>query len=281
MAISSSVDLRALPSVSFAPLSAADIEASILTTYEGLTGVSLQPGDPVRLFLEALAYVLSVQNLLLNLAGQQGLLAYAQGAHLDHLGALMGVARIPAQSARLSLRFVLGEPLGFAVPIPEGTRVATMDGQIAFATVSDSEIAAGELQVDVAALCTTSGAQATGLVPGQVTQLVDPIPYVVSVSNTTTSVEGADIEDDERLRERIRLAPETYTVAGSTGAYEARVLRRHRGRVRHLTGAGRGGRALCAGRWRAAGRGHDLDGARGPVRRDRAAPHRQGGCGRA
>ena len=217
MAISSSVDLRALPSVSFAPLSAADIEASILTTYEGLTGVSLQPGDPVRLFLEALAYVQSVQNRLLNLAGQQGLLAYAQGAH-------MGVARIPAKSARLSLRFVLGEPLGFAVPIPEGTRVATMDGQIAFATVSDSEIAAGELQVDVAALCTTSGAQATGLVPGQVTQLVDPIPYVVSVSNTTTSVEGADIEDDERLRGRIRLAPETYTVAGSTGAYEARVL---------------------------------------------------------
>lgn len=224
MAISSSVDLRALPAVTFAPLSAADIEASILTTYEGLTGVSLQPGDPVRLFLEALAYVQSVQNRLLNLAGQQGLLAYAQGAHLDHLGALMGVSRIPAQSARLSLRFVLGEPLGFAVPIPEGTRVATKDGQIAFATIADSEIAAGELQVDVAALCTTSGAQATGLVPGQVTQLVDPIPYVVSVSNTTTSVEGADIEDDERLRERIRLAPETYTVAGSTGAYEARVL---------------------------------------------------------
>lgn len=102
--------------------------------------------------------------------------------------------------------------------------MATKDGQIAFATIADSEIAAGELQVDVAALCTTSGAQATGLVPGQVTQLVGPIPYLVSVSNTTTSVEGADIEDDERLRERIRLAPETYTVAGSTGAYEARVL---------------------------------------------------------
>ena len=215
MAISSSVDLRALSPVTFAPLSTSEVEASILTSYEGLTGVSLQPGDPVRLFLESLAYVVSVQNRLLNLAGQQGLLAYAQGAHLDHLGALMGVSRIPAQSARLSLRFVLGEPLGFAVPIPEGTRVATMDGQIAFATIADSEIASGELQVDVAALCTTSGAQATGLVPGQVTQLVDPIPYVVSVSNTTTSVEGADIEDDERLRERIRLAPETYTVAGS------------------------------------------------------------------
>ena len=122
MAISSSVDLRALPAVTFAPLSTSEVEASILTSYEGLTGVSLQPGDPVRLFWSPWP-VVSVQNRLLNLAGQQGLLAYAQGAHLDHLGALMGVARIPAQSARLSLRFVLGEPLGFAVPIPEGTRV--------------------------------------------------------------------------------------------------------------------------------------------------------------
>ena len=220
----SSVNLTALPDVHFAPQSASETEAAVITAYEAIAKVTLQPGDPVRLFLETLAYTLCVQNSLIDLAGKQNLLAYASKEHLDHLGALMGVARIPAQSARLSLRFVLGEPLGFAVPIPEGTRVATKDGQIAFATVSDSEIAAGELQVDVAALCTTSGAQATGLVPGQVTQLVDPIPYVVSVSNTTTSVEGADIEDDERLRERIRLAPETYTVAGSTGAYEARVL---------------------------------------------------------
>ena len=55
MAISSSVDLSALPAVNFAPLSAADIEASILTAYERLAGVTLQPGDPVRLFLESLA----------------------------------------------------------------------------------------------------------------------------------------------------------------------------------------------------------------------------------
>ena len=224
MAISSSVDLSALPAVNFAPLSAADIEASILTAYERLAGVTLQPGDPVRLFLESLAYTVSVQNQVIELAGRQCLLAYARDAHLDHLGALMGVTRIPAQPARLTLRFSLGEALAHAVPVPAGTRVATRDGKIAFATLAAAEIPAGALHADIPALCTAAGAQGTGLVPGQVSQLVDPLPFVVSAVNVTASAEGADIEEDERLRERIRLAPETFTVAGSTGAYEARVL---------------------------------------------------------
>ena len=136
----------------------------------------------------------------------------------------MGVERIPAQTARVTVRFSLAEALSFAVPIPEGIRVATEDGSIVFATITSVEIPAGELFVDVVALCTTAGAQATGLVAGQISQLVDPLPYVVAVTNTVTSAEGADIEDDERLRERIRTAPESYTVAGSAGSYETQVL---------------------------------------------------------
>lgn len=224
MTTSANPALSVLPEAHFADLSASEVESAILDAYERLAGLTLQPGDPVRLFLESLAYVISVQNQVIELAGRQGLLAYARGAHLDHLGALMGVTRIPAQPARLTLRFALGEALGFSVPIPEGTRAATRDGKIAFATLAAAEIPAGALHADVPALCTSAGAQGTGLVPGQVNQLVDPLPFVVSAGNITASAEGADIEDDERLRERIRLAPETFTVAGSAGAYEARVL---------------------------------------------------------
>ncbi len=103
--MATSVNLAALPEVSFATLSASEIESSVLTAYERIAGVTLQPGDPVRLFLESLAYLITVQNNLIDLAGKQNLLAYAQGAHLDHLGALMGVQRIPAQSARVTVRF--------------------------------------------------------------------------------------------------------------------------------------------------------------------------------
>lgn len=219
-----SVDLANLPDVSFAPQSTAEIEAAVITAYERLTGVTLQPADPVRLFLESLAYVIGVQNGLIDLAGKQNLLAYARGAHLDHLGALMGIARIPAQPARVMLRFAVPEALDFAVPIPAGTRATTRDGAIIFATAVATEIPVGELAVDAAAFCTVPGAAATGLVPGQITELLDRLPWVSGVSNVSVSSDGADVEEDERLRGRIRLAPESFTVAGSSGAYEARVL---------------------------------------------------------
>lgn len=219
-----SVDLANLPDVSFAPQSTAEIEAAVITAYERLTGVTLQPADPVRLFLESLAYTLSVQNSLIDLAGKQNLLAYARGAHLDHLGVLMGVTRIPAQPARVMLRFSVPEALDFIVPIPAGTRAATRDGAIIFATAAATEIPAGELAADAAAFCTMPGAAATGLVPGQIAELLDRLPWVSGVSNISVSSDGADVEDDERLRGRIRLAPESFTVAGSSGAYEARVL---------------------------------------------------------
>lgn len=74
-----SVDLSALPSVAFAPQSAGETETAIITAYEAIAKTTLQPGDPVRLFLESLAYILSVQNGLIDLAGKQNLLAYARG----------------------------------------------------------------------------------------------------------------------------------------------------------------------------------------------------------
>lgn len=219
-----SVNLATLPEVHFASANAAEIESQVIASYEQASGITLQPGDPVRLFLESLSYLISVQNSLIDLAGRQNLLAYAQGAALDHLGALMGVARIPAQPARCELRFSLSSVLDFAVPIPKGTRVASEDGKIVFATEYATQIAAGELSVDVAALATQTGPDASGLVPGQITRLVDPLPYITSVQNMTPTIDGAAIEDDERLRARIRLAPESFTVAGSSGAYEARTL---------------------------------------------------------
>lgn len=216
------VNLATLPELHFANADAAKIEAEILAAYEKASGVKLQPGDPVRLFLESLAYVISVQNSLIDLAGRQNLLAYAEGAALDHLGALMGVARIPAQPARCEVRFALAAPLAFAAPIPKGIRVASEDGKIIFATEYASQISPGETFADVACVCATPGE--VSLAAGQVSRLVDPLPYIASVASVTATFDGAAIEDDERLRERIRLAPESFTVAGSVGEYMARTL---------------------------------------------------------
>ena len=187
-------DLSGLPSVSFAPQSAGETETAIITAYEAIAKATLQPGDPVRLFLESLAYILSVQNGLIDLAGKPNLLAYARGGHLDHLGAPMGVIRIQPQPARTTVRFGVDGALAFAVPIPAGTRVTTQSGGVMFATLSDAVLAAGELFVETSAKATEAGASGNGLLPGQICRLVDPLPYITRVSNVATTLSGCDEE---------------------------------------------------------------------------------------
>ena len=49
--------------------------------------------------------------------------------------------------------------------------------------------------------------------------IVDPLPYVSAVSNTTVTAGGVDEEDDDSFRERIRTAGASFSVAGPAGAY--------------------------------------------------------------
>lgn len=217
-------NIATLPDINFAPQSAQEIEASIITHYEKAAGLTLQPGSPERLFLESLAYFVAVQNANINFAGRQNLLAYATGGHLDHIGLMMGVERLAAQPGRCILKFEIGEPQPFDVPIPAGTRVTTRDGKIVFATAQMAVILPGQTSTEAIAFSEGAGEAVNGLLPGQLGQLVDPLPYIMAAENVTTTTGGADTETDERLRERIRIAPESFTVAGSVGAYKARTL---------------------------------------------------------
>ena len=49
---------------------------------------------------------------------------------------------------------------------------------------------------------------------------MDPVPYVKSVVNVTKSDGGSGEESEESFRERIFLAPSSYSVAGPADAYE-------------------------------------------------------------
>lgn len=207
--------------LSFAELDIATIEASILTSYESVMQTTLYPGDPVRLFLESLAYIIAVQNQVIDLAGRQNLLAFAQGQHLDHIGQMVGTPRQSTSCATTTLRFILVEPLAFSYSIPKGTRVSSGDGKSIFATNAHTEITAGISNIDIEATAVEFGARNNGLLSGQLCQLVDPVAYIQSVSNITISILGADIESDERYRSRIQEAPEAFTCAGPVASYKS------------------------------------------------------------
>lgn len=207
-----------LPSISFVDTDAANIEAAVITMYEGITSRSLAQGDPVRLFLQAMAAIIIQQRILINESAKQNLLAYAQGHVLDHMGALVGVNRLGASAAQTRIRFTLSAVQPQAVTIPAGIRGTTANG-VGFQVANPIAIPAGSLAGDAPAVCILTGTIGNGYVPGQINQLVDPLPWIQSIANITDSEGGAEPEDDDAYRERIRQAPEKYSVAGPEGAY--------------------------------------------------------------
>ncbi|WP_285906826.1 baseplate assembly protein [Pseudodesulfovibrio pelocollis] len=213
-----SVDLSSLPGISFVETDPARIEAEGMALYEAVTGRTLSPGDPERLFVEALLYRLSLAHQEIEHAARMNLVSFARGGHLDHLGAPVDCVRLPASAARTTVRFTLEGALGFAATIPAGTRL-TPGGPLLFATDETLTIAPGQTEGLVGATCLTAGAAGNGFLPGQIAKLVDPQAYVAGAVNTTLSAGGADLEGDERYRVRIMDAPRAFSVAGPASAY--------------------------------------------------------------
>lgn len=205
--------------VKFVDVSARDIEQQMIRDFERQLGVTLYPGDERRIFLEQLSQVVVGLKGDINHTGTQNMWRYATGTTLDALAELVGVTRLPAQPARVSLRFTLSEARPTAVTIPKGTRV-TPDGALYFATTQVLTIASGQLTGDVVSQATVAGAGYNGFTPGQIATIVDPVAFVASVQNIDTSSGGTDVESDDALRERGRLAPASFSTAGPAKAYE-------------------------------------------------------------
>lgn len=211
----------------FADIDSESVEKAVINAYETIAQTTLYPGDPVRLFLESIAYTLAVQNNVINLAGRQNLLAYAEGEHLDYIGMMVGATRLDASRAVCEQTFYLNRALTFDVQIPKGARVTTGDGKSRFATKEAATIKKGRTEITVEVEALEAGVAANGLVPGQICQMVDPVPYIARTANATTSLLGSDVESDERYRDRIRQAPEAFSCAGPVGAYRYYALGSH------------------------------------------------------
>lgn len=180
--------------------------------------VTLPRSSPHRGVLYAAALQIYQAFQYIDRAGKQSLLKYSYSDFLDNLALLKGVTRSPATAAVTTLRFTVSTVRQAATAIPKGTRVSA-GGSVYFATDEYAEIPAGGTTVDVAATCTVSGTEGNDLAAGDLTTMVDPLPYVASVINVTATEGGADVESDDDLAERIYLAPGAYSTAGPEDGY--------------------------------------------------------------
>lgn len=189
--------------------------------YFEITGKEIELGlaDRDRLIMYAASLQIYQGMQYVDNAGKQSLIKYAYSSFLDNLGAIKGIYRDDGDAAVATERFSVSEIQKDAITIPMGTRVTAGDN-VFFYTTEEAEIPAGEQYVDVGIKCTENGEAANGYEPGKINTLINPIPYIGSVANVTKTAGGTEEESDEKLAERIYLAPSSYSVAGPNDAYE-------------------------------------------------------------
>ncbi|WP_312117966.1 baseplate assembly protein [Brevibacillus reuszeri] len=205
-----------LPDITIVEKSPEKIEAEAVAIYEAETGIKLAPADPRRKFLQVITTILAQQRNRIDFSAKQNLLAYAFGDNLDHLGVISDTPRLDPDYATTTIRFSLS--VTQQQTIPKGTRVTPGDS-VLFAVNQDVLVQSSQSYVDVSVTCTESGVIGNGYLPGEINQLVDPLRWVASVTNLTKSEGGADREADDQYADRIRLAPEKFSVAGPELAY--------------------------------------------------------------
>ncbi|MDY2518388.1 baseplate J/gp47 family protein, partial [Salmonella enterica subsp. enterica serovar Typhimurium] len=202
----------------------AQITSEMIAQYEEASGKKLYPAQAERLLIDLFAYRENLVRIAIQEAAKQNLVAYSRAPMLDYLGELVGVHRLPAQAAKTTLQFSVTQAAKSNLVIPQGTRASASDS-VMFATDEDVLLPAGSLSVAVTATCVVTGEPGNNWQPAQISALVDRVGnYDISVTNLTASSGGCGEENDDALRKRIQLAPESFSNAGSYGAYRFHTL---------------------------------------------------------
>ncbi len=204
----------------FLETSPAVLLEEIQADFERALGRVLYPAQLERLLLQLVAYRESLQRMAIQDAAEQSLVQYSTGGRLECLGALVGVARLPASKAAATLRLALPVVAAQDTAFAAGWGAISPGNQV-FRLTASAVIPAGQLSVNALAEAETAGSAANGLAAGGGWTALEG---AVTVTSTTTSSGGADVEDDEALRARILDAPARFSAAGSAAAYRYHAL---------------------------------------------------------
>ena len=150
------------------------------------------PSAPHTVLLEAFAWLQAQQAYRINRVPKQNFIAFAN---------LFNITPRPATPAETVLKFTVSAPTGTNVTIPAGAQITDADGTYIFETISALVIPSGAANGTVSARRLVSGH--TLLAPNVLTETIDPIAFVVSVTNETGIDSGAEAESLESTLNRV------------------------------------------------------------------------------
>ena len=170
--------------------------------------------DDLMTLIEMDSYEEIALRASLNERIKQNFLAYATSSNLDHIGATrFGVERLQGKEPVAKYEFSLSLAQDSDVVLPKGLLLGS--GEDIAELMEDIVIKTGELsavgEVKLRAFVKSSEVK--------LEDILTPIPWVVTATQLTPFENGAEIEDDERYRDRIWLSRERKTTAGSKLQY--------------------------------------------------------------
>lgn len=194
---------------------------ALIAAYEKLTGVTVHPASPERLFIAWVSDIIVQTRVAINYAANQNIPSRAVGENLDALAELFYTQQRPAaKAASCNVRFSISEPQQSAILIPSGVRITDAANTLIWETSADAYIPAGEVSVDVPVRCQETGIVGNGYVAGQLNTVVDVFPYYISCTNITATDGGTNAARDEEFFELLKASEDAYSTAGPKGAYE-------------------------------------------------------------
>lgn len=211
-------ELRATPIPEFFERDTAQIKEKLVGRFEAETGRTLYPAQTETLFIDLLTYALSMWAEAGQSAALQNRAVWAEGLHLDDVGANVSTYRLKAAYTGAKVRFTLSGLRASGVVVPKGTRVSAGTALV-FSTTQELVIAAGDLFGDVDVIADQAGADYNDLQLGQIEDILDPVAYIASVANILPSAGGSDVEGDDRFRDRVTNALERISRGGSKAGY--------------------------------------------------------------
>lgn len=204
----------------FIEIDASADEQALIDKYLELTGKdAIYPAQAERILISLIAYYANLVKTQFNEAAALNLVQFSRAPILDFIGALFGCTRLAAEYGTDELQITLYEAFNYDFTISAGLEVQTSDGEYTFKTIEDVTIPAGETSALVTIQSETAGTAVNDYGADTITVLIKPYSYIKSVTNINGVSGGLDEESDDDYRERILLAPESYTCAGSYGAY--------------------------------------------------------------
>lgn len=189
------------------------------TIYEELSGNEVVPASEESYLLSTISAVLGNIKAEMNRVALENYLPYARNKRLDLKGKFYGSRgeRLEANPARTTMRCHISTAVERDVAISKGTRFIYKT--FIFVSEEEYKIEKGKLYVDIPVVCETAGDIGIILI-GEIKEIVDRYDYFESCENITEVTGGRDMENDEEYRERIEEIPESFTSAGSEGAYK-------------------------------------------------------------